>query len=435
VEAQEYYTMAKSIIRNRIDLSEWVIHFVHDRMSEDNPQDLQSIAEMEGYDGDLRMPDYYDDNGCPHNILTEYEENEYVIDDNAPAFDVLLKILHDGYIHSGWSLRNFTPTIFGPRSAVCFTEMPLHALVEYAKFRGDYSGYVGNYGIAFRRRELFAAGARPVIYGISKKIGETNKQYHSRMFDPERTELPKHELYRYVFTDIQKDGKSIDWTHEREWRWALPNDTLHVPGIPFFLSKEYADFFSEIVLIVGTDEEQNEVLSHLKNLFDSGSTNSGINYDTNKIAAAKVLSLESLAKQNNIEEKTIRIDDLNLKQLPILPHISVSQETEIKVREAIAQANKIKVEAVADYLKTHPEFDEQKGEWGWATVCTNTQSEVTQAMQNLGVCHTYADGVYRISLNGFHTSNLDLLSIGAEEAARYLEKTLGQQFYYIQELD
>ena len=141
-------------IRNRLDLSDWVIHFVHQRQSDDNPQDLQEIAELEGFDGNLRLPDYYDDKGNGHYILTPYEENEYWIDENADALDVLLKIPHDGYIHSGWSLRNCIPTIYGPKSAVCFTEMPLYALVQYAKFRGEYSGYVGNYGIAFRRKEI-----------------------------------------------------------------------------------------------------------------------------------------------------------------------------------------------------------------------------------------------------------------------------------------
>jgi len=36
-------------IRNRLDLSDWVIHFVHQRQSDDNPQDLQEIAELEGF--------------------------------------------------------------------------------------------------------------------------------------------------------------------------------------------------------------------------------------------------------------------------------------------------------------------------------------------------------------------------------------------------
>lgn len=141
--------MRNKNIQNRIDLSEWVIHFVHDRKPEDNLDDLQEIAELEGYHGDARLPDYYDEKGKGHNILSEYDESCYGIASDAPAFDVLLKILHDGFIHSSWSIRNYAPAIYGPKSAVCFTEMPLYALIQYAKFRGTYSGYVGNYGIAF----------------------------------------------------------------------------------------------------------------------------------------------------------------------------------------------------------------------------------------------------------------------------------------------
>jgi hypothetical protein len=41
--------MTNRNIKERLDLSDWVIHFVHDRKSEDNPQDLQEIAELEGF--------------------------------------------------------------------------------------------------------------------------------------------------------------------------------------------------------------------------------------------------------------------------------------------------------------------------------------------------------------------------------------------------
>lgn len=430
-------------IRNRLDLSDWVIHFVHQRQSDDNPQDLQEIAELEGFDADLRLPDYYDDKGNGHNILTPYEENEYWIDENADAFDVLLKILHDGFIHSGWSLRNFIPTIYGPKSAVCFTEMPLYALVQYAKFRGEYSGYVGNYGIAFRRNELFAAGGRPVIYGLScvPTEAETTPEgiYQGRILDIEKTGMPLCEQYRYVKTRMNKSYDPnihpVDWTHEREWRWALPNDSLGVPGLPFFLSKEYADFFSDIVIIVGTEEEQGVVLSHLRNLFDSGSTNTGLNYNIQMIAAAKVLALDSLAGFSFDEQARIRIDDLDLKQIPVMPTITVTEEVISRVKAAIEKAGEIAIATVDSYLDKHPEFDEQKGYWGWATVCTDVQSEVTQAMQKIGVCHTYSDGVYRISINDYRTSNLELLELGAREAAAFLEKELGQRFYVTTRLD
>lgn len=153
--------------RNRLDLSEWMIHFVHQRTGSETLSELATIAANEGFEMDSRYHDYYDEDGNKKYILDEYVDNEYRIDNDASGFDVLKKILHDGFIHSGWSMRKGSPTVYGPVSAVCFTEMPLYALVEYAKARGQVSGYVGEYGIAFKRNELYAAGARPVIYGLT----------------------------------------------------------------------------------------------------------------------------------------------------------------------------------------------------------------------------------------------------------------------------
>lgn len=126
--------MKNKNIQYRIDLSEWVIHFVHKRKPEDNFQDLQEIAELEGYDGDVRLPDYYDAEGNGHNIFSVYDEDCYGIASDAPAFDVLLKILHDGFIHSSWSIRNLAPAIYGPKSAVCFTIVCLVAVCKIPWF-------------------------------------------------------------------------------------------------------------------------------------------------------------------------------------------------------------------------------------------------------------------------------------------------------------
>ena len=435
--------MRNKNIQYRIDLSEWVIHFVHDRKPEDNLEDLQEIAELEGYHGDARLPDYYDEKGKGHNILSEYDESCYGIASDAPAFDVLLKILHDGFIHSSWSIRNYAPAIYGPKSAVCFTEMPLYALIQYAKFRGTYSGYVGNYGIAFRRNELFAAGGRPVIYGLSGEHVEAEKTpdgvFQGRILDVEKTGLPIHEQYRYVATKLQKKyayGEyPIDWTHEREWRWALPNDKVGVPGIPFFLSKNYADYFSEIIIIVGTDEEQLETIMHLKNLYDARSTGLGQEYDVNKIATTKVVSLETIAKIQNLDMNHVRIEDFPTRQMAVMPTFVVSKDLEEKVKAVIEEAGNISVAAVTEYLKQNPDFDEQKGFWGWAYVCTNEQTEITQALQNTGLSHTYADGIYRLRVKEYRTSNLELLEVGAEAASSFLEKTLGQHFYVATKLD
>ncbi|MBP1542195.1 MAG: hypothetical protein ILA25_08545 [Prevotella sp.] len=435
--------MKNKNIQYRSDLSEWVIHFVHNRKPEDNFDDLQEIAELEGYDDDVRLPDYYDAEGKGHNVLSGYDEKYYDIASDAPAFEVLLKILHDGFIHSSWSVRNMAPAIYGPKTAVCFTEMPLYALIQYAKFRGAYSGYVGNYGIAFKRNELFAAGGRPVIYGLSGAHIEAEKTpkgiYQGRILDVEKTGISIHEQYRYVATKLQKRYAyveyPIDWTHEREWRWALPDGDFGVPGIPFFLSKNYADFFSEIIVIVGTDEEQIETIMHLKNLYDAGSTGLGHEYDVNKIAATRVVSLETIAKMQNIDMQHIRIEDLPTRQMAVMPTFKVASELEEKVKNAVVAAGKVSIDAVAEFLKQNPDFDEQKGFWGWAYVCTNDQTETTQALQNSGLSHTYADGIYRLSIKEYRTSNLDLLTIGAEAAAAFLERELGQQFYVTTKLD
>lgn len=439
--------------RQRLDLTEWVIHFVHDRKPDDNLDDLyenyllfsddkdeNSIDTSKQWldEDDFRYSDFYDSEGTGHNMLDSFIENEYPIDEDASAFSVLKKILHDGFIHSSWSIRNGRPSVYGPNSAVCFTEMPLYALVDYARVRGEKSGYVGNYGIAFRRNELFAAGARPVIYGLSGEFKETdnlNGIYQGRLLDPS-CGIGVLEQYRYVSTLLPKKyGLTIDWTHEREWRWALPNDRLGVPGLPFFLSKDYADFFTEVIIIVGTDEEQENILLHLKNLYDSGCRNTGFDYNKEMISSAKVLSLEAIANADNIDFHTMKIEDLPMKQLRIMPEFNVSDELLSKVKVTIAKASEISVSAVKEYLKTHPEFDEQKGWYGFANVCTYEISEVTQALLQIKAANAYSDGDYLISVNQYRTSNLDLLEVGANAAAKFLTKELGQPFYVKSRLD
>lgn len=436
--------------RQRLDLTEWVIHFVHDRKPENDTSGLYEdyLLFKDEFPGtqsgelreeDFRMPDYFDENGEGINIFTSYEENEYEIDDEAYAIDVLKKILHDGFIHSGWSLRNMAPSVYGPHSAVCFTEMPLYALVEYAKVRGEKDGYVGNYGIAFRRNELFDAGARPVIYGLSSEYKETevdeNGVCQGRLLHPD-CGIGKHEQYRYVSTSLhKKKGVTIDWTHEREWRWPLQGNKYGVPGIPFFLSKDYADFFTDIIIIVGTDEEMEDVLLHLKNLYDAGGTDIGLEYNKKIIASAKVLSLETVSKLRNIDYRTMKIENLPMRQMKIMPTFKVSPKLLDKVNRAVKEAGRIAVGSVEKYLKANSGFDENIGDWGWAHIITYDVSEVTQALQDANLATTYSDGIYYIKVAEYRTSNLELLEIGAKAAADYLTKELGQKFYVKTKLD
>jgi len=434
--------------RQRLDLTEWIIHFVHERKPEDNfeglYEDLNFLAEeLDNHqyltEDDFRLCDYYDESGKEHFVNDTYIENEYGIDADASAFEVLKKILHDGFIHSSWSMRNLTPSIYGPKSAVCLTEMPLYALLEYAKVRGERSGYVGNYGLAFKRNELFDAGARPVIYGLTGTFKEAEYDEKSvcqgRLLD-ESCGIGKHEQYRYVSTILhKKKGKTIDWTHEREWRWALPDDRYGVPGLPFFLAKEYANFFSEVIIIVCTDEEQEDLLLHLKNLYDAGCRNTGFQYNEKMIASAKVLSLETLANNKDIDFYTMKIEDLPMKQMRIMPEFTVPQELLDKVKKVIEIANQTSLKSVKEYLENNPSFEEEKGCYGFANVCTDSASEVTQALQDAGLAKAYSNGCYFIKIEEYKTFNLELLEIGAKAAAKYLTKELGQYFYVKLRLD
>lgn len=152
-------------MEQRRDLSEWLIHFVHDRNPDNDP--LTRWWEQDSY----RYPIAFDEKEAPiYTHWPEQDETEPLAPD-ADAMRVLSKIVDDGHIRAGWSFRGRRPTIYGPRAAVCFTEMPLYAFLAYAKDRAD-ERHVHTYGIALPKRELFRAGARPVIYGLSGNHAE-----------------------------------------------------------------------------------------------------------------------------------------------------------------------------------------------------------------------------------------------------------------------
>ena len=55
--------------RNRLDLSEWMIHFVHQRTGSETLSELATIAANEGFEMDSRYHDYYDEDGNKKYIL------------------------------------------------------------------------------------------------------------------------------------------------------------------------------------------------------------------------------------------------------------------------------------------------------------------------------------------------------------------------------
>ena len=151
-------TDEEGVMAERKDLSDWLIHFVHNRDFNNDP----SLWALELVD----VPMAYALNGQAIRTSWYHHDRKYDMAADELPIGILQKIMHDGHIRAGWAYRNQKPTIYGPRAAVCFTEMPLYALLDYAKTRSD-EYHVRTYGIALPKDDLFRAGARPVIYGLS----------------------------------------------------------------------------------------------------------------------------------------------------------------------------------------------------------------------------------------------------------------------------
>lgn len=406
---------------SRQDLSNYVIHFIHGRNPENELLEYSYVAE----DDEYTIPDSFTLEGKPIRLTNKYEEDDYGFPENADALDVLKKILHDGIIKTGWSFRGNKPTIYGPKSAACFTEMPLYALIQYSQLRNSIKD-IEPYGIAFLKNEIFAAGARPVIYGLSGKHIEAKKADGNfgkglRTLS-EECGLGLKEMYRYVYTSFSKE-KNISWMHEREWRWADTNEKFDYAGMPFFTANDHINF-SRIIIIVKTAEERDEILKHLTHLIHSKSTNFEREYDLKAIARAYVLAIEDLDSING-DISAVKLDDLPLHSIPRPPKIIVSNTIYDKVKETIEAAGKI-------CYDTSKKKYEERGDRDIAGICSIVtyvrNSEVTQALIDLDIAHSFGKDEYVIYLKSYPVQSLGVIEAGYNAAADFLTTELGQSF-------
>ena len=138
-------TVYRDILRRRRDMTEWLIHFTRDR------------------------------NG-------------------ASAREVVRSILIEGALRPDFATRGTPPknTIYGPSPAVCFSEQPLSAFLQYLAARADPSAMAG-YGILIHKHDVYAAGGLPVIYGlgVAEELQPGHPLYDPtrRLLDPSRISL------------------------------------------------------------------------------------------------------------------------------------------------------------------------------------------------------------------------------------------------------
>ena len=351
----------------------------------------------------------------------------------SPAFQVLLKILNDGFIRANWSFRQGKATIYGPNPAVCFTEMPLYALIEYANQRGK-KDLTNSYGIAILKSEMFAAGARPVIYGLSGPHVESKKGdlYFGQGMRSLSSEsgIGLLEQYRYVATNI--DGsRRIDWMHEREWRWPLRvTSSLETPGLSVWL-EEFRHNFSKVLVIVQTVEEAKRFIDQAKEYFDGGLNNFDFQFSRKQLLNTSVVSIEELQHPRKI--KTVRLDDLPLRTLTHIQPKVVTTSTLEAVQIAIKLAEKSALNAVLTMKNSMPKDRNGKilDAFGFAYVVTyESHSEVTQALIKLNLVDSRGKGyVLKNSTMGSPTEGIISLEEAAAKAvANVLEHQLGQVF-------
>lgn len=310
--------------------------------------------------------------------------------------------------------------------------MPLYALLEYSKSR-SYDGLVNTYGIAFIKEELFEAGARPVIYGLTGNHNEAknNDIHYGKGLRTLASDcgIGLKEMYRYVYTNITRQ-KRIDWTHEREWRWADTKENFWEAGLYFYEENEY-NKFSNIIILVNSTEEVEIIIDLLQNMHHSRGTNYDVPYDLTLIENSYVLAIEELKNLSlNLDE--IKFEDLPLTKFPKIEKITVRKETYDLVKNVIEEAEKINYQITEE---KHKELGDI-GPCGFANIVTyETNSEITQALIDLNIAHSYANGEYIIYLKGYPIQSLIVQKYGVEEAAKYVTEKLGQKFYSRTKLD
>ena len=297
-------TPASRITENRIDMTDWVLHFVHKR---DMQNALMAMDfPYEQYEG---LP-YHEDPKINERFSDWDYMDEYLpLEPDASAMGILLRIITDGHIRASWAHRKGRPTVHGPRAAVCFTEMPLHGLVDYAKRRPEIS--VDCYAVGLLKGELFAAGGRPAIYGLTGAYKDQTPAGYSwpRKLD-ERCGIAESEQYRYVAMSTGADI-SIDWSHEREWRWADHLDRCYCPGLPVWLKDEPISF-SRVFVVVPTTAEAEQILDLLKQLYDSRGNGFCVEFNTDILSKTQVISLEQL--RDDLPDDAMR--ELRLEDIP-----------------------------------------------------------------------------------------------------------------------
>lgn len=403
---------------NRHDHTNWLIHFVRgrSRSQDELPEDL---------------PDPL----------------AYEIEPDAGAFQVLKTVVRLGGLVPGYSLRKGRTTIYGGRPAVCVTEMPLYSFAMYVRERAAKGG-ASAYGVAFLKSEFFKAGGRPAIYGLaSDNAGYVINDPTNRILKDEF--LPQQEQFRYVAYDPSRKTSPLDWSHEREWRW-IPRDEERdqvwahgdeglgpAPALPLLKGRLEGGNFSELRLIVWSQEEADEINELLTGFHLSGGNNYDTPFDKRLIRRSRIIVLEKVIHQveqgGDFDAQTIEgLDAANL--LDPVTFAPPPAEADKTIDEAFAEAERAAAEAGDQYRESHPPGRDAFGRA--QTFTYEVTHPLVQMMIKIGHAYGPFDGKVIARINGAPSvGEITHVEKMHEAASEALTRELGARFFSEAELD
>jgi hypothetical protein len=377
----------------RFDLSDYLIHFFRD-------VDLQG----QNY---IHFPDHCGFNNLAHS-------------DYLDARFLLRCAIRHCKISASWSFRGAVRTIYGESPAVCFTDMPVSAFMKTSVDRLSMGENIGLYALLLPKDDMFNIGARPVIYGLDgfcyslpSGHGGGKRIINSKL-------LPLNEQYRYV---TYAPG-SVDWTHEREWRWPFRgemhdyeaeieedgrhSDFENTPGIEL----EHANINGAGV-IVPNNNDVKYILNDLLTLIDRNVLSRG--------TFTFIISTENIPSYKDIIDPISFSHCINQNLLDINKFFNYSQSVVDTFGRDVAS---IISSELAKYLPSCISHPQEYGKaWVWLL---DNKSDLTRALLEYGIVEVSKEGRYLLDLGYRALNNLNLSQ--QEEFARIVAKELSKKY-------
>lgn len=328
-------------------------------------------------------------------------------------------------IFATWSYRGGRPTIYGRSPAVCFTDMPLAAFVQTSDERRARGEHIGRYAFMIPKEPMFRLGALPVVYGSSEEAREKTGTEPYRVLE---NILDPSEQFRYVAYNIGHD-RTIDWTHEREWRWPYRGDKSHfvideeddvelvetleeIPGLDFGQPT-----ISGMGILVQDQDDVPKIVHDILTLVDSGAIH--------KSTFHFIIPLCDIKNHGDIRDPAKTSELMNEHSIDLSRFFSITQGRSDEIN---AKVDRI----IEDHFATsgHTERDRDDGfgkSWVWTP---DNESELVRALIASKRLIVSTEGRYLLDISRFASFPDDFEEYYCKEIAKTLEAEFGVNASY-----